>query len=261
MEKKRNRIFYDLETSQIIFKGWRTGKQFVGGHQIIEHQKIISFHWSWEHEEEVHHVHWGLNKQCDKKVIKEIVKQFSNASEVVAHNGDKFDMKKIYARAMFHDIPFHKTFKSYDTYKEIKNIASLPSYSLKECCKYYGLPLKLDSGGLATWDEVQFNKSQAALDHLLYYGDGDITSLKALFFKILPYINHKTNFAVLHGGERWMCPECDSIKVIIKRTYTTAAGTIKHYYKCNEDSCGHHYNVNNKTRQDHLQFMSIHGKY
>jgi hypothetical protein len=260
MEKKRKRLFYDLETSQIIFKGWRTGKQFVGAHQILEHQKVISFHWSWEGEDEVHHVHWGLHKQCDKKVMKEIQKQFSKASELVSHNGDKFDMKKIFARMMFHNLDFFKTFKSYDTYKEVKKIASLPSYSLKECCLYFDLPLKLDSGGLETWDAVQFDKDQKALDHLLYYGDGDIVSLKALFEKLKPYMNIKTHHAVLHGGDKWMCPECDSIKVNIKRTYTTAAGTIKHYYHCREDGCGTHYQVNNKTRQDHLQFMMINGK-
>ena len=60
----------DLETSMCVGWFWRTGKQFINANQIIEGTKIISAHWSWEGEEEVHHVHWGLKKQCDKKVLK-----------------------------------------------------------------------------------------------------------------------------------------------------------------------------------------------
>lgn len=258
-EVTRKRLFFDLELSKSIFWAWGTGKQYLGYHQLLEPQKIISFHWNWEGSDKINHVHWGLNKQCDKSVVKEIAKQFNKADEIIAHNGDKFDMKKLFGRAMFHKIELRPKYITRDTMKMVKSCASLPSYSLKFLCKHFDLPLKLDSGGSATWDEVQFKKSKEALDHLLYYGDGDIISLKALFYYIESYVPHKVNYAVLRGGERYECPNCGKLPHY-KSMYTTAAGTIQHWMQCSDrKECKTQFKINNKTYMDFLQWKITNG--
>jgi len=250
----KKRLFFDLETSFCIGWFWRPGKQFVSANQILEHSKIISAHWSWEHEDEVHHIHWGLNKQCDKRVIKKLVELFNKADEVVAHNGTKFDMKWVRARALAHNIPMHPYYKMIDTYTIIKRLVALPSYSLGNVCKYYELEAKIDAGGFDTWYKVQLKKDREALDHLLYYGDGDILSLKALFYKIQPQIEVSTHFAVKAGGDKYDCPECGCTKANYGKKYVTKSGTIQHYLRCADRSCARMFKVNNKTYQDWLKF-------
>jgi len=250
----RKRLFFDLETSFCIGWFWRPGKQFVSANQIINNSKIISAHWSWEGEDEVHNVHWGLDKQCDKRVLKELVKQMNKADEIIAHNGDKFDMKWVRARALAHNIPMLPYYKTIDTYKVVKRLCALPSYSLANVCKYYNLEAKKDAGGFDTWYRIQVHKDRDALDHLLYYGDGDILSLKALFYKLQPHTEASTHYAVSAGYDKYDCPECGNNNVWHNKKYVTKAGTIQHFMRCGDKSCAKHFKVSNKTYQDWLKY-------
>ena len=252
----RKRLFYDLETSMLVTWCWRTGKQFVGANQILEHNKIISAHWKWEGEDKVHHIDWGLNKQCDKKIVETLIKEFDKADEIVAHNGDRFDIKWVKSRAIYHGLEMRSNYRSIDTLKLAKSNLNLPSYSLKELCKYYGLPQKIDAGGIETWQKIQFEKDQEALDHLLFYGDGDIISLEAVFQKLRPYVKLKSNYATLYGNENFFCPECSALPYWNK-TYTTLAGTLKHYMKCKR--CNTTFNINNSSYQKYFQYKVMNG--
>ena len=260
---KIKRLYFDLETSKMLFWAWDTGKTYLGYHQIIEPKKIISFHWNWEGEDKVNNVHWGLNKQCDKKVVAEIIKQFNKADEIIAHNGDRFDMKIVYGRAMFHNIKLRPKYITRDTMKMVKSVAYLPSYSLKYCCTHFGLPLKLDSGGSATWDEVQFKKDQKALDHLLYYGDGDIVSLKSLFNYIKPFVVNKQHYHIDHvevgdmklAPTKFFCPECGTL-MKWNKDYTTASGTPKHYMKCRSKECGTYSVISNRDYMNYIKYTA-----
>jgi len=252
----RKRLFYDLETSMLVTWAWRTGKQYVGANQILEHNKIISAHWKWEGEDKVHHIDWGLNKQCDKKIVETLIKEFDKADEIVAHNGDRFDIKWVKSRAIYHGLEMRSNYRSIDTLKLAKSNLNLPSYSLKELCKYYGLPQKIDAGGIETWQKIQFEKDQEALDHLLFYGDGDIISLEAVFQKLRPYVKLKSNYATLYGNENFFCPECSALPYWNK-TYTTLAGTLKHYMKCKR--CNTTFNINNSSYQKYFQYKVMNG--
>jgi DNA polymerase elongation subunit (family B) len=252
MAKKRI-LIYDIETSFCKGHFWRPGwNQTIHPNQITEHAKIISIHWKWLGKDKVHNLDWGLKNQCDKKMLKKFIEQMDKADLIITHNGKRFDTPWIRTRAIFHNLDIRPTYNEVDTYKLAKKYLNLPSYSLKNVCDYYSLESKKDAGGIQTWIDVVYNKSRKALDHLLYYGDGDITSLEDLYLRLKKYIPNKTHFAVLNGGEKYSCPDCLSNNVGISKTYTTAAGTIQHYMKCRE--CSQHYKVNNKTYMDLLQF-------
>jgi len=257
MEITRKRLYYDIETSFCKGHFWRPGyNQNILPHQILEYAKIISIHWKWEGEKEVHNVNWGLNKQCDKNLIKTFIKEMEKADEIISHNGKRFDTPWIRTRALFHGIPMSHTYNELDTYKLCKKYLNLPSNSLKEVCKYFKLPSKLDAGGMDTWVNVVIHKQKEALDHLLYYGDGDIISLEAVFNKIKMYVKPNLQYAVLRGGDKFTCPECARLGRL-KKTYTTAAGTIQHYMSCRDEECVTSYKVNNKTYMDYLQFKMV----
>lgn len=256
----RKRLFYDIETSFCQGHFWRSGwNQTIHPHQITEHAKIISIHWKWEGEDKVHHVHWGLKKQCDKKPLEKFIKVLNRADEVVTHNGKKFDTPWLRTRAIFHGLEFNHTYNEIDTYKLAKKYLNLPSYSLKEVCNYYGLEAKKDAGGIQTWVDVVYHKSQEALDHLLYYGDGDIISLEAVFNKLRPYVKPNLHYAVLRGESKFHCPECGRLPHY-KSMYVTAAGTIQHWLQCSDrKECKTQFKVNNKTYQDYFQYKIRNG--
>lgn len=258
MTKKR--LFYDIETS--FCEGWFWRPEWntrIYPHQITKHAKIISIHWKWEGEDTIHNLDWGLKKQCDKKLLEKFIQEMDKADEIIHYNGKKFDTPWIRQRAMFHGIPFKHTYNEVDCYSLVKKyLKQLPDKSLAGVCKYFGLPNKLDAGGKDTWVNVIFNKDREALDHLLYYGDGDIVSLEAVFEKLRPYVAPNMHYAVKNGQQKFHCPNCGGLSNWNK-TYTTAQGTIQHYMRCRDRHCYTYFKINNKTYQDYLQYKLING--
>lgn len=256
---KRKRLLYDIETSFCQGHFWRPGWGVnILPHQIIKHAQIICISWKWEGEDEVYNLDWGLKKQCDKTLLKKFIKELDKADEIIAHNGDRFDIKWIRTRAVFHGLEMKHTYNSIDTLKWAKKYLNLPSNKLSEICKYFNLVNKLDAGGISTWTDIVFNKDREALDRMLHYCDGDILSLESVFNKLLPYAKPNLHYGVLRGGAKFNCPNCGSLPKWNK-TYTTAAGTVQHYMKCREIGCGIPFKINNKTHIDYLQYKLING--
>jgi hypothetical protein len=255
----RKRLFYDIETSFCQGHFWRPGyNQNILPHQVIKHAQIICISWKWEGDDKLYRADWGLTKQCDKKLLTKFIKELDKADEIVAHNGDRFDIKWIRTRALYHDIPMKHHYNSIDTLKLCKRYLKLPSNTLAEVCKYYNLVQKKDPGGIQTWIDIIFGKSKEALDRMLDYCDGDIVSLEAVFNKLKPYVQHNLHYAVLRGDEKFHCPECSRLGMWNK-TYTTRAGTTSHYLKCRDASCGKYWKVNNKTYQDYFKYKIQNG--
>jgi transposase-like protein len=102
------------------------------------------------------------------------------------------------------------------------------------------------------WKAIIFDKDADAMNRMVEYCDMDVIVLEKVFEKLQPYTKKKVNYAVLRGGEKFECPECGSFNIRMRKTYTTAAGTIQHYMSC---ECGNSsYKINNKTFIDWLQW-------
>jgi predicted PolB exonuclease-like 3'-5' exonuclease len=250
---KRKRLFYDIETSFCKGHFWRPGYgQNILPHQITDYAKIISIHWKWEGQKRIKNLNWGLQKQCDKAVLEMFIEEMNKADEIITHNGKRFDTPWIRTRCMFHDIPMNHAYNEVDTYKLAKKYLNLPSYSLKEVCKYYNLPAKIDAGGMDTWVDVVYKKDKNALKHLLYYGNGDITSLEAVYNKFKSYVQHNMHYAVHYGTSynKWNFPECGNSRMHRDKKYTTKMGTVRMSLRCSDKNCRTAHSVSNKTYQD-----------
>ncbi len=261
MSRTRKRLFYDIETSFCEGHFWRPGyNQTIRPDQILKHAKIICISWKWEGKDKIHNIHWGLNEQCDKIIIEKIVEQLDKADEIVAHNGDRFDIKWIRTRAAFHDIPMRPYYRMIDTYKISKSLfgGAMPSHSLANLAKYFGLVAKKDPGGLQTWIDIIIHRSRKALKTMVYYCDGDITTLEAVFKKLRKYAPHKFHYAIKAGEGKFHCPECILLGAYNKG-YVTKAGTPKHYMKCRDKECGQTWDINNKSYMDFLNFKMVNG--
>lgn len=256
---KKKRLFYDIETSFCKGHFWRPGwNQNILPHQITEYAKIISIHWKWQGSKTVHNLDWGLHKQCDKEMLEKFVKVMDEADEIITHNGKRFDTPWIRTRCVLHGISMRHTYNEIDTYKLCKKYLNLPSNSLKEVCKYYDLPAKKDAGGIDTWIGVVYKKEKKHMKHMLFYGDGDIVSLEAVFSKLRPYVKPNMHYGKLYGGFKFNCPECGGLPYFTSR-YTTAAGTIQNYMRCKGTACQTSFKVSSKTYQDYLQHKMING--
>lgn len=242
--KPIRRLFFDIETSPAVFWAWRPGQQYLRPENLLQDAKIICICWKWQFEDKVHHLTWDRSRKEDT-MLKAFVKVLDAADEVVAHNGDKFDLRWLRARCAKHRLLMFPRYRTLDTLKKARTFFNFPSNKLDYIGQYLGVGRKVKHRGSELWTDVAFKNDRNALREMVKYCKGDIVLLEDVFLALAPYVDHNTNFAVLRGGNKWECPECCSAETRLDHTETTPMGYIKRFMKC--DSCKKSYPVSNKT--------------
>jgi len=245
-KKKRDikRLFFDIETSYYLVPTFQFWKVNINPDNIIREKKIICICYKWQYEDEVHKLIWN-SKQDDTKLVKDFIQVIKQADEIVAHNGDKFDMKELRTRAILTENLMFPVYRTLDTLKKSRQYFRFASNKLDYIGKALGVGRKLDHEGMKMWIDICEHKDQKQLDKMVDYCQQDVILLEDVYTAISPYIYHNTNFAVLKGGSKWHCPECASDNVKLSHTDATAMGYIQRHMKCLE--CKKFYKVSNKT--------------
>ena len=247
--KPIKRLFFDIETSYIKGWFWRTGKQYVGPNQIMEEKKIICISYKWGHEDTVNHLTWDKN-QDDSKMVEQFIRIMGEASEIVGHNGDRFDIRELRTRAIVHQKLMYPTYRTLDTLKKARSYFNFSSNKLDYLGKFLQCGRKLDHEGFELWRKVVEDKDKKALTKMVDYCDQDVILLEDVHTALSPYIWHNNNMAVLSGKPKWACPECASKDVEMYRVYATPSGVIKRNMRCND--CNKQYRINNNVFKEYL---------
>lgn len=252
-QEKIKRLFFDIETSPMIVYSWRTGyKLNIGTDNIIEDWKVICISYKWEHEDKVKNLTWDEN-QCDKQMLIDFIKIANEADELIAHNGDRFDIKKIRTRCVYHRIPMFPTYKTLDTLKKAKSGFVFNSNRLDYIAKFLGVGAKLEHEGFDMWVKC-LQGDKEALKNMVEYCDMDIIVLEDVFFVLQNYIKNNTHTGVHNGKLKASCPNCGSEDVSLLKNNFTALGTIKRYMECNP--CGYNYEISNTAWRNFLELKS-----
>jgi DNA polymerase elongation subunit (family B) len=249
----RKRLFYDIETSFNVGIFWRSGYNLtINPSDIIHERAIICICYKWEGEDEIHSLTWS-KKQSDKDMITKFIKVLHNADEIVAHNGDRFDLKWIRTRALIHGIDVMPSPKTIDTLKWAKKYFNFNSNKLDYIAKFLSVGAKMETGGMDLWKDIVFKKDQAALDKMVAYCKMDVEVLEAVFNKLTSYTTTQHNYAVQHHGDRWECPECTGTNFKYNKKVVTSAGTVHHWLKCRD--CSKHNKINHLVYTKYQEFI------
>ena len=121
IENKKKRLFFDIETSPNIGFFWSAGyKLNIPYSNIIKERAIICICYKWEGDDKVYSLNWD-NNQDDKKMLEKFMVVANEATELVGHNGDRFDLPWIRTRCLYHRIPVFPTYTTIDTLKHSRS--------------------------------------------------------------------------------------------------------------------------------------------
>ena len=245
------RLFFDIETSPNVVYSWRIGYNLtITPDNIIDERKIICISYKWENSDKIYSLSWDKN-QCDRQMLIDFIEQANQADELIAHNGDRFDIKWIRTRCIFHRIPMFPQYKTLDTLKKAKNGFNFNSNKLDYIAQFLGVGAKVKHSGFDMWKNVMKGDPDA-MNEMVNYCEGDIIVLEDVYFTMQNYIKTNTHNGVINNNLKYSCPSCGSEHSELIKNNVTAAGTIKRLRQCTD--CNYNFEINNASYILKLKF-------
>jgi len=231
-------LLFDIETAPMVSYTWGMWKQNIGLNQIIEDWCVISWAAKWLYASDI----MGdvvtpkeILKRDDKRVCKSIWKLFEEADVVIAHNGDKFDIRKLNSRFFIHRMKPTSPYRSIDTLTQSRRNFAHTSHKLD-----YISHLVSKKGKLATdftlWDRC-CRGDKEALEYMFKYNKEDTLILEEVFVQIAPWMKSAPNMALYYESEEAVCASvaCGSDDLTDCGDYYTGVARYTSY-RCNK--CG-----------------------
>lgn len=248
------RLFFDIETSPNIVYSWRIGYNLsITPDNIIDERKIICISYKWENEDQIHSLKWDEN-QCDRQMLIDFVKVANQADELIAHNGDRFDIKWIRTRCIYHRVPMLPSYRTLDTLKKAKSGFNFNSNKLDYIAKFLGVGAKISHSGFDMWVKVM-KGDEEAMDEMVNYCNGDIVLLQDVFLTMLNYMKTNTHVGVLNNNLKYSCPTCGGEHPVLLKNNVTAMGTVKRLMECGD--CEYNYEISNSSYMNFLKFNNL----
>lgn len=122
----------------------------------------------------------------DKALVTKLHGILSDADVIVAHNGNRFDIRKSNARFLYYNLPPIPPTKYIDTLLLAKKYFMFNSNKLDDVCQYLGIGMKTHTGGFPLWQGCMEGK-KSAWDTMVRYNKNDVVILEKLYDKLLPW--------------------------------------------------------------------------
>lgn len=235
-------LFYDIETSPNVVYSWTTGNKVRLTHDnILKERQIICIAWKWEDGKKVYSADWGSD-QDDRRVLKAFLPVIQEADVIIAHNGDRYDLRFMQGRLAYHNLPPIAP-ATIDTLKQSRKAFFTNSHKLDYLGQFLGLGRKLDTGGFGLWKDVM-SGSGPALKKMVRYCRQDVRLLESVYHKIKIYAPQTIHIGLLKGGDHSCCKACGSPQT--RLSGTRIMSTIR--YQCRRcASCGHYWRTNERV--------------
>jgi DNA polymerase III epsilon subunit-like protein len=231
-------LIYDIETSFMRVNTFTLYPERISHHNIKQDWFVICAAWKLYGKRKVEAVSINdfkrKNKEDDYGVVKALRDVIADADIIVAHNGIKFDLKKLNSRIIFHGLDPLPPVPQIDTLREYKKVASATSHRLD----FLGTALTV-AGKMHTdpglWDKAT-DGDKKAVAQMVKYNKEDVRLLERVYKRIQPYIKTPHIGAIQGKDKSTSCPNCGSTKFESgqDKIRYTAAGVKRLQRQCNK---------------------------
>lgn len=233
-------LFFDIETSLskgYFFDLWKEGN-------IVEIESswfMLSFSYKWADEKKVNVLAlpdfpgYAKSPSCDKKLVIELHRLLSEADIVVAHNGDKFDLRKANARFIANGLKPPRPYRTIDTLKIARKYFKFDSNKLDSLGAYLGVGRKKPTTGKDLWLGCMRGDPRC-WKQMADYNRQDTLLLERVYDKLKAW--HATHPNLNHFTRAYACPVCQSAE--LRLDGYAFSGTGKRQRMACKD-CGHRF--------------------
>jgi transposase-like protein len=229
-------LVFDIETAPGTCYYWRRKTTYINKEMVIEKPgRVLTWAAKWLRHEDVMSdsiLAYG-DVEDDFKVCESLWHLLDEADIVIAHNGDRFDIKMINARFLAHGLPPTSPYTSIDTLKIARKYFGFDSNRLDELGQDLGIGRKMGHDGMSLWIRC-LNGDREAFDTMLRYNEQDVLLLEELYLKVRPYHKTHPNVSLYSENEQVKCSKCGSDNVRPSGKHVYSSATRYQLYKCTD---------------------------
>lgn len=186
-------VFFDLENSPIVSYNWGIYEQNAVG--VVRDWYLMSFSVAGLRGKPVTYTlaDFPLYKRDphnDRDLCRKLWEIFNDADLIVAHNGDRHDIRKSNARFIKHGLQPPALYKTVDTLKIARKYFAFTSNKLDDLAKYLGVGQKVKTGGFGLWLDCM-NGDRAAWEKMRRYNGNDVVILRKVYEVLIAWHGRK----------------------------------------------------------------------
>lgn len=228
-----NILLIDIEVAPILGYSWK--KYDTNLIRVVRDFYILCYAYKWLGEKSVTvdslrmHPEYAGAEEDDSALCRGLWALLDKADVVVAHNGNRFDIKKIQTRLAMNGMRPPSPFKSVDTLSVARSHFGFTSNKLDDLGKSLKLGQKLETGGFELWEGVMAGliPSWKTMEK---YNKQDVVLLENLYKELRPWMPRHPNVAVLTGREGIVCSTCGSTHLQSRGYYHTNSGMYQRFW-------------------------------
>lgn len=201
-------LLLDIETAPNLGYAW----EFYDTNliRVKEPWYILCIAHMWLEDEQAKVMTINDRGSSEFKILWDFWKLLDEADIVVAHNGDKFDLRKLNARFIAYNLGPPSPFFSVDTLKAARRYFKFTQNGLDPLAQHLELGEKEKHEGFDLW-EACMEGDPKAWRKMKRYARKDVVLLKELYLTLRPWISNHPNVMVKSGGDG--CPKCGSLEL------------------------------------------------
>lgn len=224
-----NIAYLDIEVSPMLGYTWGKYQQ-----DVIEFERdffIMCFAVKWNDGKKIEAYSlpdfplYEVDPENDKLLVLKLWEVFDKADIIVAHNGNRFDIKKSNAKFIEHGLDVPSPYLTVDTLLEARKYFRFTSNKLDDIGKTLGVGRKIHTGGFKLWRDCMLG-DQKSWKLMKRYNTQDVKLLYDVYIKLRPWMKNHPNITDL---EERLCPNCGSKKLQSRGTGRTKTAEHKRY--------------------------------
>ncbi len=195
---------------------------------------ILSFAYKWLGTKKIYthslpdYPRFAKCREDDGALVEELWRVFDEADVLIAHNGDRFDIRKANARFIVHGLKPPSPYKSHDTLKTARRHFKFDSNRLDDLGRYLGVGRKLPHTGKKLWLACM-SGDEAAWRTMRRYNAQDVALLERVYLRLRGWATTHPDLAVY--TRELVCPSCQSARITQQGVKLTKTGH-RQQFKC-----------------------------
>lgn len=230
-------LLFDIESAPMEVFVWQLMKNnYINPMNVIKDWSVLTWSAKWLFEPDVLSARVSgseaINRE-DKSTVQKLWYLLDEADIIIAHNGARFDVRKINARFALNGLTPPMPYKVIDTLKVARQNFAFSSFKLDYINKMFGLSEK-SHPGWEIWKRCVAGDEEA-LRVMDEYCQRDVMILEELYLVIRPWIKSHPNLGLYIDTDKNVCTHCGNEDLNWGGIYTTGIGVYA-AFRC--ERCG-----------------------